>query len=86
MLKVYRLPIVLALALLVAVSTLAQAGHRFPFRATNYDVEAILHPEDQTISALVKVDFVASEVGKTILVELHPDLQVNSVKAGQSDH
>ena len=48
---------------------------RFPFRATNYDVEAILHPEDQTISAQAKVDFVANEVARTVLVELHPDLQ-----------
>ena len=82
MLKVNRLPAALALTLLAAISTLAQAGHRFPFRATNYDVEAILHPEDQTISAQVKVDFVASEVSKTVLVELHPDLRVNSVKEG----
>jgi aminopeptidase N len=80
LLKVNRLPAALALTLLAAISTLAQAGHRFPFRATNYDVEAILHPEDQTISAQVKVDFVASEVSKTVLVELHPDLRVNSVK------
>jgi hypothetical protein len=82
LLKVYRLPIVLAVGLLAACSVAAQGGHRFPFRATHYDVEAILHPENQTISALVKVDFVASEVGKTILVELHPDLHINSVKSG----
>ena len=58
----------------------------FPFRATNYDVEVVLHPEDQTIQAQAKVEFVASEVAKTQLVELHPDLQVSSVKiaGGQS--
>ncbi len=82
MLKVYRLLIVLAVGLLAAFSVAAQDGRRFPFRATHYDVEAILHPENQTISALVKVDLVASEVGKTVLVELHPDLHINSVKSG----
>ena len=39
-----------------------------------------VHPENQTISALAKVDFVANEVGRTVLVELHPDLQISSVK------
>jgi aminopeptidase N len=82
LLKVYQLFILLAVSALAAFSVSAQGAHRFPFRATNYDVQAILHPENQTISALVKVDFVASEVGKTVLVELHPDLHVNSVKAG----
>jgi aminopeptidase N len=82
LLKLHRFLIVLAVSLIAALSAAAQSGHRFPFRATNYDVEAILHPENQTISALVKVDFVANEVGKTVLVELHPDLHVNSVKAG----
>ena len=85
MLKVYRLPVVLAVGLLAACSVAAQGGHRFPFRATHYDVEAILHPENQTLSALVRVDFVASEVGKTILVELHPDLHINSVKSGNQN-
>ncbi len=28
------------------------------------------------------MDFVADEVAKTLLVELHPDLHVNSVKSG----
>ena len=60
---------------------MAQAAHTFPFRATNYDVEVVLHPESQTISGLAKVDFVANEVGRTVLVELHPDLQVLSVKS-----
>jgi len=59
---------------------------QFPFRATNYNVEAILHPENQTIQAEVKVDFAASQVGRTVLVELHPDLVISSVKtaSGQS--
>jgi hypothetical protein len=72
---------VLAAILTVAPPTTAQAAHTFPFRATNYDVEVVIHPENQTISGLAKVDFVANEVGKTVLVELHPDLQVSSVKS-----
>ena len=82
MLKIYRLPAVLALALLAAACALAQAPHAYPFRATNYDVEVILHPEDQTIQGQAKVDFVAEQVAKTVLVELHPDLHVTSVKMG----
>jgi aminopeptidase N len=78
--KIRRLLALLALCSLAAASLRAQAPHAFPFRATHYDVEVILHPEDQTISALVKVDFIATQVAKTLLVELHPDLRVNSVK------
>jgi aminopeptidase N len=81
LLKPYRFLSILAISLCAALSASAQ-GHRYSFRATNYNVEAILHPENQTISALVKVDFVASEVAKTVLVELHPDLHVNSIKSG----
>jgi hypothetical protein len=84
LLKIFRVLAVLALSLPAAVSALAQAPHSFPFRATNYDVEVFLHPEDQTIQAQAKVDFVADQVAKTVLVELHADLHVNSVKmAGQ---
>jgi len=83
LLKVHRLAILLILSLSAAFSAAAQApAHRFPFRATNYNVEAILHPDTQTVSAQVTVDLVASEVSKTVLVELHPDLRVNSVKSG----
>jgi aminopeptidase N len=79
--KIDRWPILLALFFLAASAAPAQAPHAFPFRATNYDVEVIVHPEDQTISAQAKVDFVARQVAKTLVVELHPDLQVSSVKA-----
>jgi aminopeptidase N len=82
LLKANRVFAALALLLIAASPALAQGGHRFPFRATNYDIEAILHPENQTLSAQAKVDFVADEVAKTLLVELHPDLHVNSIKSG----
>jgi len=58
----------------------AQAPQGFPFRATYYDVEVLLHPEDQTISGQAKVEFIAQQPGRTVVVELHQDLRVNSVK------
>ena len=79
--KVHRLLGILPVIFLAAASALAQAPHAFPFRATNYDLEVILHPEDQTISAQAKVDFVATQVAKTLVVELHPDLRVTAVKS-----
>lgn len=80
MLKIHRLASVLTLALLSAASAAAQAPHSFPFRATNYDVEVILRPDDQTIQGQAKVDFVADQVARTVLVELHQDLHVSAVK------
>jgi aminopeptidase N len=78
--KAFRQPCVLALLLLAAAAAFAQAPRAFPFRATNYDVEVQLQPQSQTIAAQAKVDFVANEVERTLLVELHPDLHINSVK------
>ena len=84
MLTTHRWPAVPVLFLLAAASAPGQASHSYPFRATNYDVEVFLHPDDQTIQAEAKVDFVAEQVAKTVLVELHPDLHITSVKmAGQ---
>jgi len=75
-----RWPALLVLMLVAAGPVPAQAPHAFPFRATHYDVEVMLHPNEQTISGLAKVDFMAGQVAKTLLVELHPDLRVASVK------
>ena len=79
MLKIHRLAGLLAVSLAFAVPALAQAPHSFPFRATNYDVEVILHADDQNITATVKADFVAEQVSKTVVVELHPDLKIATV-------
>jgi aminopeptidase N len=78
--KTYRLFIPLALSLLAAVGVSAQTPRRFPFRADHYDVQVLIHPEDQTISGLARVDFIANEVARTVVVELHQDLKVNSVR------
>jgi hypothetical protein len=77
--KIYRLAGLLAVSFVTAFSALAQTPHSFPFRATNYDVEVILHPDDQNITATVKADLVAEQVSKTVVVELHPDLRMSTV-------
>jgi aminopeptidase N len=68
------------LCLVSAASARAQAPRVYPFRATNYDVEATLRPSDQTISARVRVDFVAESASRAVVVELHKDLHVTSVR------
>jgi aminopeptidase N len=69
-----------ALLLALPATTTAQAPRSFPFRATNYNVEAILNTEAQTLSAQAKVDFIAERVSKTLVVELHPDLRISAVR------
>lgn len=78
--KIQRILAILAISLFASVAAYGQAAHSFPFRATNYDVEVFLHPDDQTIQGQAKVDFVAEQVAKTVLVELHADLHVTAVK------
>jgi tetratricopeptide (TPR) repeat protein len=58
----------------------AQELPKFDFRAVHYDVQVALHPADQTISAEAKVELVAKTESRTILVQLHPDLHVDSVR------
>jgi tetratricopeptide (TPR) repeat protein len=58
----------------------AQELPKFDFNAIHYDVQATLHPGDQTLSAEARVELVAKSQSRTILVELHPDLHVDSVR------
>jgi aminopeptidase N len=76
---VLRLVLGAVLVTALAGPALAQSSREFPFRATNYEVEVLLHPDDQTISGLVKVEFTAQQVSRTVVVELHQDLKINSV-------
>jgi hypothetical protein len=78
--KTHRLLVLLALSFLVAATAPAQSPRRFPFRADHYDVQVLLHPEDQTISGLARVDFIANEVSRTVVVELHQDLKLNLIR------
>ncbi|MGC1796256.1 MAG: hypothetical protein WA713_09245, partial [Candidatus Acidiferrales bacterium] len=70
---------VAAAALALASAAGAQAPRTFPFRATDYQVEVLLHPEDQTISGLAKVEFIAQQPSRTVVVELHQDLRIDSI-------
>src|SRR5580693_9863442 len=72
---------VLMASFVCANSLPAQTPQGFPFRATYYEVEVLLHPEDQTISGQAKVEFIAQQPGRTVVVELHQDLRVNSEAA-----
>src|ERR1700683_3397401 len=71
---------VLMASLVCANSLPAPTPQGFPFRATYYEVEVLLHPEDQTISGQTKVEWIAQQPARTVVVELHQDLRVNSVK------
>ncbi|HEV2306377.1 MAG TPA: M1 family aminopeptidase [Candidatus Acidoferrales bacterium] len=86
--KIMRMPgwrvgaglFVLSIAALAASSARAQQQlPKFDFDAVHYDVQAALHPSEQGMTADAKVELVANAVSRTILVELHPDLQVKSV-------
>jgi tetratricopeptide (TPR) repeat protein len=70
---------VLFFSFALASTSQAQAPRSFPFRANNYDVEVLLHPDDQTISGQAKVEFIAQQASRTVVVELHQDLRVESV-------
>lgn len=70
---------VLAACVTFAAAARAQAPRTFPFRAADYQVEVLLHPEDQTISGLAKVEFIAQQPSRTVVVELHQDLRINSI-------
>lgn len=74
---------VLALFALVTLEpSFARAQQQLPkfdFDAVHYDVKATLHPDEQSMAADAKVELVANTSSQTILVELHPDLQVAAV-------
>ena len=72
------------LAVLVACSAApldAQTQRPPSFLAQRYDVSATLDTIGQSISAVAKVDFRASEVSSNVRVELHPNLEVRDVKS-----
>src|SRR3989442_6419875 len=76
------LPSILAVSLISASTALqAQQQHPSPFRAANYDVFASRDAAGASIPATAKVEFESLEGSRTIQVELHPNLQVSSVKS-----
>ena len=66
--------------LLLASSVRAQVPRPVAFIAQDYDVSATLDTVRQSISATAKVDLKALEVSGNVRVELHPNLEVQSVK------
>jgi tetratricopeptide (TPR) repeat protein len=71
----------LVVALACAASPLhAQAPRPLGFLADHYDIAATLDSTHQSISAIAKIDFRATDVSGTIRVELHPNLVVSDVK------
>ena len=71
----------LTLVLFAAGSLRAQGPRPVAFIAENYDVSATLDTIRQSITATAKVDFKALEVSGNVRVELHPNLEVQSVKS-----
>src|SRR5207244_5987598 len=78
--------LVFSSCLLLPLVTPAQAQDvaQLPFLAEHYDVAATLDPSNQSLSAVAKVDFRASEVSSVVRVELHPNLHVSAVKKATS--
>jgi tetratricopeptide (TPR) repeat protein len=79
----------IAIAAVFAPSTRAQAQGRGPmaapqsakpaFRATHYEISAILTPVNQLLTAHAKVDFTATDTSRTVRAELHQNLKVTAV-------
>lgn len=65
---------------LLASSARAQMPRPIGLRADHYDISATLDTAHQTLSAVAKIDFVATTVTGGIQVELHPNLTVTEVK------
>jgi aminopeptidase N len=74
------LPLVFSSCVLLPQAAQAQDVARPPFLAEHYDIAATLDPSNQSLSAVAKVDFRASEVSSVVRVELHPNLNVTEVK------
>src|SRR6266404_5359470 len=74
----------LIFALLVLAFGAAPLGAQVPatpnFLAQHYDVSATLDAIGQSISAIAKIDFKATEASSSVRVELHPNLVVKEVK------
>jgi peptidase M1-like protein len=77
----FALSALLLVLLVCAVSPLqAQAPRPAGFLAENYDISATLDSNHQSISAIAKIEFRATDVSSNIRVELHPNLVVSDVK------
>jgi tetratricopeptide (TPR) repeat protein len=71
---------VLLLGLTLPAAAPAQDVSKENFLAQHYDVAATIEPAGQSLSAVAKVDFRARDASSIVRVELHPNLNVSSVK------
>src|SRR5215467_3162920 len=76
----------LVLDLMQPAGTLGQDVSKENFIAQRYDIAATIEPASQSLSAVAKVEFRARDASSIVRVELHPNLNVSSVKdaAGKS--
>jgi tetratricopeptide (TPR) repeat protein len=77
---------VLLLGLVWPAAAPAQDVSKENFLAEHYEVAATIEPASQSLSAVAKVDFRSRDASSIVRVELHPNLNVSSVKdaAGKS--
>jgi aminopeptidase N len=78
--RLHRLLLIAILSCLPGAA-LAQDVAKVPFLAEHYDISASLDPAGQSLSAVAKVDFRATEVSSIVRVELHPNLNVSEIKS-----
>jgi len=72
--------LLLAISMLLPFAVFAQDVTKETFLAEHYDVAATLDPAGQSLSAIAKVDFRATQVSSVVRVELHPNLNVKEIK------
>jgi tetratricopeptide (TPR) repeat protein len=72
--------VVSALCLVVPLAGAAQEPAKETFLARHYEISAALDPAGQSLSAIAKVDFKASDASSVVRVELHPSLNVSEIK------
>jgi aminopeptidase N len=76
-----KFAVFLVAALACSASALkAQAPRSLGFLAEHYDITATLDTSAQSINATAKIEFRATDVTGNVRVELHPNLNVSSVK------
>src|SRR5258708_29401678 len=72
--------LLLAISMRLPFAAFAQDVTKETFLAEHYDVAATLDPAGQSLSAIAKVDFRATQVSSVVRVELHPNLNVKEIK------
>lgn len=69
-----------ALACLAFAATAAAQLPARNFHASHYEIDAVVSPANQVLSARVHADFVADQASRDLEVQLNPDLKINSIQ------